>query len=121
MINVDENILNNFQKTLEDTISETKRTIFVSAFNCETRQINLISDTIDSNANFIIIDPFTRTGNTDPKTPFAELLPTEKFFDVEITAYQNYQYTINKLLEKRTIEDKNEDTLIDDNNLQNSF
>jgi len=57
---VDNNVLNNFQKLLEEVLSETKKTIFVSSFNCETRPVRLISDTLDSGATFIMLDAFDR-------------------------------------------------------------
>lgn len=72
---MDETIIGNFQKTLEDMITETKRTIFVSAFNCETRPVSLISDTLDSGASFIILDPFSRIAKSNldfPATKFTE-------------------------------------------------
>lgn len=53
-------------------LSENKRTIFVSAFNCESRLISLISDTIDSNAAFIILDPFKRLQNVENENDVLE-------------------------------------------------
>jgi len=50
-------------KTLDDLLASTKKSVVVSAYNCENRPINLISEAIDSGTTFVMLDPFKRDEN----------------------------------------------------------
>jgi len=52
--------MNNFMKTFDDLIAAEKKLVVVSSFNCEVRPVHMNSDTIDSNAKFIMIDSINR-------------------------------------------------------------
>jgi len=68
--------MNNFQKIIGDLLAATKKSIVVSAYNCESRDTYLISEAIDSNTTFIMLDAFKRDEYYFNKIP-NKSMPTE--------------------------------------------